>query len=183
MNKFIPNLLSILRLVLSFFLIPLVLKKNLWGATVLFAVAAASDFLDGYWARKFQVLSNLGAVLDPLADKVLMIVSYSLFAHVEFIPTYVAIIVIGRDILILFTVLTCKILSINIKIQPLPASKINTAIQLIFIILVLSCNNLSINVPSYFRDACAMIVCASCIFSGAEYVHKYYWIKDKIFSR
>jgi cardiolipin synthase len=180
MSGIIPNALSIARLISSLFLIPLILKKNLNGAMILFIIAAVSDFLDGYLARKLRALSSLGALLDPLADKVLMTVSYSLLVAVEFIPLHIAVIVIGRDILILFTVLICKILSINLEIKPLRSSKINTTIQLIFIILVLSCNNLSMNVPCLLEIG-GIIVCISTVLSGVEYVRKYYWIKKQIF--
>ncbi|MDR0678082.1 MAG: CDP-alcohol phosphatidyltransferase family protein, partial [Holosporaceae bacterium] len=125
MNKIIPNTLSIVRLILSFFLVPLILNKNLRGAIILFTIAAISDFLDGYLARKLRVSSTLGAILDPLADKVLMITTYALLTSVKFIPLYVTIIVIGRDILILSAVLLCKILSVDLKIKPITSSKIN----------------------------------------------------------
>jgi cardiolipin synthase len=181
MKKIIPNALSVARLVLSFVLIPLILNKSLTWAIILFAIAAISDFLDGYLARKFRASSALGALLDPLADKVLMTIVYALLAGVNFIPLYLAIIVIGRDILILSAVTLCKFRSIDLEIRPITSSKINTGLQLVFIILVLACNNLAMNVP-YLLEICGMVVCVSTVFSGAEYVRKYYWIKNKTFN-
>ncbi|MDR0632021.1 MAG: CDP-alcohol phosphatidyltransferase family protein [Holosporaceae bacterium] len=182
MKKFFPNILSISRIVISFFIIEAVLENNLVCAMVLFVFASISDFLDGYLAREFHLQSDLGAILDPLADKTLMTISYALFVYVKFIPLYTAIIVIGRDLMILSAVIVCRISKVNLKIQPLTSSKINTTIQLLFIILVLACRVLSINVPCLVESSAA-VVSIFTVFSGAEYVRKYYWIKDKIFKR
>jgi cardiolipin synthase len=169
-------------LVSAFILIPLVLKNELIAALFLFISASVSDFLDGYIARKFHVSSEFGAMLDPLADKVLMTISYVLFAFTGFVSVFVTAVVIARDFLILSVVLLCKIYNIDLKIHPLASSKINTTIQLIFIISVFVYNILSINIE-YLSNVCAAIVVFSKIFSGAEYVQKYYWIKYKIFAR
>jgi cardiolipin synthase len=163
------------------FLIPLVLKNNLRMAFVVFSLAAASDFFDGYLARKFHATSDLGSMLDPVADKVLMTSSYALFAFMKYIPPYVAAVVIGRDFLILATVIACKMCDIDLKICPLMSSKINTAIQLLFVILVLACKSVAMNIPC-LTELCG-IVSISTIFSGVEYAQKYYWIKDKILER
>jgi len=180
--KFIPNSLSFLRIIISITLIPLVKKGDFSSVLLLFLAASASDFLDGYLARKLKVTSNFGAALDPLADKFLMIISYILFACEKLIPTYVTVLVVGRDVLILFVVVLCRISDINLKMQPLMSSKINTTLQLIFILLVTTCNLFPINVP-FLGEACAIVVSASTIFSGVEYVQKYYWIRDRFFKR
>ncbi|MDR2781736.1 MAG: CDP-alcohol phosphatidyltransferase family protein [Holosporaceae bacterium] len=182
MIKLLPNILSLFRLITSFALIPFVLKNDLTSALFLFALASISDFFDGYVARKFLVSSEFGAMLDPLADKVLMTVSYILFAYVKFIPVGIAVIVVARDFLILLAVAMCKFSGVDLKMKPLLSSKINTALQLIFIVLVLACNALLVNIQ-YLVEVCAAIVGFSTIFSGAEYVQKYYWIKGKVFAR
>ncbi|MDR2646246.1 MAG: CDP-alcohol phosphatidyltransferase family protein [Holosporaceae bacterium] len=179
MIKFTPNILSFFRLAAPIFLVPMILKNDFKSAFVIFSLAASSDFLDGYLARKFHVSSDLGSMLDPLADKALMISSYVLFAYVKFIQTYVAALVVGRDFLILGVVTICKLRRIPLEIQPLLSSKINTAIQLLFLVGVLACKSLAMNVP-WATELCGLIVSISTIFSGAEYAQKYYWIKDKI---
>jgi cardiolipin synthase len=146
---------------------------------IFFGLAAISDFLDGYLARKYNASSDLGKMLDPLADKTLMIISYVLLAHVEAIPAYMAMIVAGRDFLILTVIGACKMRNINLEIRPHLSSKINTTIQLIFIVLVLACKSLSMHIP-WFLDLGGLVVSVSTIFSGAVYVQKYYWIKDKL---
>jgi cardiolipin synthase len=182
MIQLLPNILSFFRLASSLVLIPLILGNNFKAALFLFAAAAISDFLDGYIARKFSVSSEFGAMLDPLADKALMLTSYALFAHAKLIPIFVALVVIARDLLILLVVALCKIHGIKLQMQPLLSSKINTTIQLIFITLILGCNVLLINIE-YLTEVGAALVVFFTIFSGAEYVQKYYWIKHKAFSR
>ena len=80
MMRFIPDILSIFRLMLPFFLIPTILKNNFRLAFIIFSLAAVSDFLDGYLARRFHVTSDFGSMLDPVADKVLMTSTYTLLA-------------------------------------------------------------------------------------------------------
>lgn len=179
--KFIPNMLTILRLVLSFCLIPVVLNGNSFWILLVFGVASASDFFDGYIARKFSVCSRLGAALDPLADKVFMINSYVLFAVLHFIPIYVSVVVVTRDILILLVVVACKLRNVSLEIKPIMASKINTAIQLFFLICVVVYRCVDVYVP-YFIDILSAIVSASTVFSGVEYARKYFWIKHALFN-
>ncbi|MDR1334096.1 MAG: CDP-alcohol phosphatidyltransferase family protein [Holosporaceae bacterium] len=182
MIQLLPNILSFFRLIASVILVSLILKNNFKEAFCLFALAAISDFLDGYIARKFKVSSAFGAMLDPLADKALMLTSYALFAYMGLIPIFVAVLVIARDLLILLVVALCKIRGVKLQMQPLLSSKINTTIQLIFILWVLGCNVLLVNIE-YLTEVGAALVVFSTIFSGAEYVQKYYWIKREVFSR
>jgi CDP-diacylglycerol--glycerol-3-phosphate 3-phosphatidyltransferase len=182
MKKLIPNALSFLRIALAFLLIPAILKNDFVFACVLFGTAALSDFFDGYFARKLHASSEFGAALDPLADKILVTISYVLLANAKLIPLYAVAIVIGRDVLILLAVVACKISNVALKMRPLMSSKINTAIQALFVSLVLTCNALSANV-SCLVELFAAVVAVSTIFSGAEYARKYYWIKDKLFKR
>ena len=180
MMRFIPDILSIFRLMLPFFLIPTILKNNFRLAFIIFSLAAVSDFLDGYLARRFHVTSDFGSMLDPVADKVLMTSTYTLLAYAKYIPPYVAVIVIGRDLLILTAVIVCKIRDIDLEICPLLSSKINTAIQLLFVILILACKSITINI-TWLERLCGLVISISTIFSGVEYVRKYCWIKNKIF--
>ncbi|MDR1375430.1 MAG: CDP-alcohol phosphatidyltransferase family protein [Holosporaceae bacterium] len=178
--RYVPNCLSLLRIALSLLFIQLILSDDIALGCLVFAIAAVSDFFDGYWARKFNVSSDLGAMLDPLADKFLMISSYSLLTYVGFIPFYVVPLVIGRDLLILFVVLLCRRRRINLPINPLISSKINTTIQILFVTLILACKLLEMDIP-YAKDAGAMLVCLSTFYSGADYVQKYRWIWSELF--
>lgn len=175
----IPNILSLSRIILALVFTVFIYYELSFCAGIIFIIAALSDFLDGYLARKWNVQSSFGSKIDPLADKILMTTSYLSLYIINFIPLYVAIVVILRDILILFVVILCTYKKISIKIEPLLSSKINTALQIIYIVILLACKYFSINVP-LFVDICSLIVCLSTLFSAIEYIKKYYWIKDEI---
>ncbi|MDR0556212.1 MAG: CDP-alcohol phosphatidyltransferase family protein [Holosporaceae bacterium] len=180
--KYVPNVLSLSRIALSFLLIPMFQKQKFGNAFLIFSLAAISDFFDGYLARKFQATSRLGALLDPLADKILMATAYILSSHFQLINFYVTVLVVGRDILILSIFALCFVCRITLDISPLWSSKVNTTIQLLFLLLILSCNWLSVRVP-FIAGFGAAIVSIFTVYSGAEYARKYLWIKDKIFKR
>jgi cardiolipin synthase len=118
--------------------------------------------------------------MDPLADKTLMVASYFLFASLNFIPVYLAVVVISRDIVILAVVLLCRAKQVPLKIAPLLSSKVNTALQLLYIIFVLYCKCFLMNVSSLPIDICSLMICISTVFSAVEYAKEYYWIRNVI---
>ena len=178
----VPNIISGLRLVLTLFFC-LCLVHNLLGkALVIFTFAAFSDFLDGYIARRLKVESALGKILDPLADKCLMITSYMVLGLMGLIPVWLSVIVIFRDVAIMLIICLCKYFGVKLKFRPLYSSKVNTTLQLIYVVLILACWYFLIDVPS-FVYICALIVGASTIYSAVDYAKNYYWIKDAIYLR
>ncbi|MDR1551699.1 MAG: CDP-alcohol phosphatidyltransferase family protein [Holosporaceae bacterium] len=181
--KYVPNALSVARMLAAVLLVYLILigEKPVCALAVC-VFAAITDFLDGYLARRLHITSELGAMLDPLADKLMIILSFAALACVGSVPSYVAATVIGRDVLILSAVIMCKIHRVPLKIEPLMSSKINTTVQVIFLIMVLTCNCFPWHVP-YLIECGSVVVVISTVFSGAEYVQRYRWIRDKIFPR
>ena len=177
MLKFIPNLLTVSRIVLAFIFIPVFLSNNFEWACVVFVLASISDFLDGYIARKFQVVSSMGAMLDPIADKVLVGISYLCFAYQGIVSYYLAFVVVFRDLFIISVVAVCLIKKVGLKISPLMSSKINTTVQLIFVVLVLTCKVFAINLSLGIFE---WIVLLMTVYSGVDYVIKYRWIKNEI---
>ena len=176
-KKHLPNLLTMLRVLLVVPFVFFVLKDDFGSALIIFVLAAVSDFFDGYLARKWSVESMFGKIVDPLADKILLISSYVLFALLNHIPLYLAIVVVLKDVLIMLVVAMCKVSKIHLEFSPLMSSKINTTIQLVYIFIVLACKYFYINVP-FIIELCSLFVCAFTVFSAAEYVEKYYWIKN-----
>ena len=178
MLKWIPDFLSLSRIALAIFFTHAFVYEKFNLALFLFSIAALTDFFDGYIARKFQVCSKFGSMIDPLADKILMFSAYAIFCYAELISSFTASLVIGRDLLILATVIAGLIAKIDLKFAPLWSSKVNTTIQLAFVIIVLACKSFSINISLATLE---LIVCLSTIYSGIEYVVKYRWIKDELF--
>lgn len=179
MLKFVPNLITISRILSVFLFVLVFLRGEFAWALVIFSVAAISDFFDGYLARKFKITSEFGAMLDPVADKVLMFASYLLFAYEKIIPCYLAAVVISRDLLILAVVSICLLKKIKLKISPLMSSKINTTVQLTFVMLVLTCKTFTINLS---LDVFVLFVCGMTVYSGLDYARRYEWIKNELCS-
>ncbi len=133
----IPNLITIARL----FLVPLIIVAIVNGQWALafagFVVAGVSDAVDGYLARHCGMASELGAWLDPLADKALIVSIYVTLAIVGAIPVWLVVIVAARDIMIVSAVILSWLLHRPLAIRPFVVSKLNTAAQIAYAALAL----------------------------------------------
>jgi cardiolipin synthase (CMP-forming) len=106
-------------------------------AFTIFIAAGVSDGVDGFLARRLQIKTELGAYLDPLADKALLVSIYMVLATLELIPTWLAIAVVTRDILIVAAVILSRLLEKPVEMKPLMISKANTVAQIAFAGLIL----------------------------------------------
>lgn len=134
----IPNILTLGRIVLTPLLVWLLLDGKLKQALVVFFVAGMTDGLDGLIARVFHQKSKLGAYLDPLADKLLLVSSFILLGHLNLVPDWLVVIAVSRDIIIVLGLMTLMFHQINVEIHPSFLSKITTLLQLLTIFLVMS---------------------------------------------
>ena len=107
------------------------------ASLVVFIIAGLSDALDGWIAKKFNAQTQLGAILDPLADKALLVSSYVMLSTMQLIPFWLMVVVVFRDLIIIVGYLITVIFYGSIKMQPLLISKMNTFVQIGFIIVVL----------------------------------------------
>lgn len=137
MLKYLPNALTFLRLLLALPLGVLILRQEFALALGVACLAGFTDALDGFFARRLNALSRFGAALDPIADKVLITVSFLTFAQVELVPWYVAIAVIARDLVIVGGALCYHWLIGPFEFAARPLSKANMLIQICFCALVL----------------------------------------------
>lgn len=134
----IPNFLGFTRLGLAPVVLWLVLTGKFEPAFWVFSVAGLSDALDGYVARRLGVASEFGRLLDPLADKVLMNMTYIALAVVAMIPVWLAGLVLLRDILIAGMVANAGMRHAQVPLSPLRISKSNTSLQIFLAALVLA---------------------------------------------
>lgn len=178
----IPNLLSLSRIVFAFGVGGSLLCCDVFASIIFMFIAGVTDFFDGYFARKFQIVSEFGARLDPLADKILMFVTYIAMAYMNMIPTFVVYVVVFRDLMILSGVLACFYHRKSLKMEPLMSSKINTAVQIAYLLFVLACNYFHLHI-TLLTKIFAWAVVATTVWSGAEYVQKYQWIARLFFKR
>ena len=171
MVKILPNCLTIFRMFCPVFLFYTITRGQNLATLIIFLIAAISDFLDGYLARKFNVSTRIGAILDPLADKILVTFSYVIFCVSGDISRVCTTIVVGRDVLILLAVLTMFILKFKIKFKPIYLSKVNTALQLLLITVLIVAKCLGLNI-AYLIDIFSIVVIVSTVASGALYLLK-----------
>lgn len=105
-------------------------------ALILFFVAGISDGIDGYLARHFNWMSRLGGLLDPLADKLLMVSTYLTLTWLELLPLWLVAIVVGRDVVIFTGAVSYRIVIGPFKAAPTLVSKVCTVSQIMLGVLV-----------------------------------------------
>jgi cardiolipin synthase len=133
----LPNLLTIIRILLTPLFV-IVLLRDLFGpALLIFTIAGISDGLDGFIARYFNQRTTLGAYLDPIADKLLLVSAFVSLAILKIVPSWVTVIVISRDVLIVMGIAIFTLTEKSYEIKPSVISKITTAAQITTIILAL----------------------------------------------
>jgi cardiolipin synthase len=166
----LPNIISFARLCAVPFAIWFVLHAHFGLAFALFAAAGISDAIDGWLARRGRS-SVLGAILDPLADKALMVGMYVTLAAVGQLPDWLAILVVFRDLLIVGGVILLWMTTHPLAIRPLELSKANTALQIGLVAVVLGLDAAGV-VLAPVRLALIYLVTLSTLLSGGAYVVK-----------
>lgn len=134
----IPNFITLARVLSVPVIFWLLVSGNSRVAFFVFVCAGISDAVDGYLAKRFDWKTDLGAYLDPLADKLLIVSIYIALGVSHEIPLWLVIAVVSRDILILLAVLLSWLMDHPVLIKPLVVSKINTAAQLVLAATVLA---------------------------------------------
>jgi cardiolipin synthase len=134
----LPNLITVARILMVPVVVWAIAQRQMQIAFLLFLAAGVSDAVDGFLAKRLGMASELGAHLDPLADKALIVSIYVALGITEAIPRWVVILVVSRDILIVGGVMFAWFLDKPMKVKPLLVSKLNTAAQIVFATLVLA---------------------------------------------
>ena len=134
----LPNAISLLRIVLVAPILLLILDERFAWALGLFFVAGFSDGIDGYLAKRFDWNTRVGALLDPVADKLLVAGTFITLAYMQHIPVWLAGIVILRDVVIIGGAAAYNFIVRPVQGEPTRISKLNTALQLLFLLFALS---------------------------------------------
>ncbi|TLZ01940.1 MAG: CDP-alcohol phosphatidyltransferase family protein [Gammaproteobacteria bacterium] len=167
--RHLPNLICLIRLALIW---PVVVTLHAGEHVValgLFVAAAVSDGLDGYLAKRFNWTSELGKILDPTADKLLLVTVFVECAWLGLVPWWLTAAVVARDVLIGLGALTFRLWFGPLRGRPTAISKINTAAQLAYVMLVLLDAAAGVP-PREMLDACAVLTLATTVVSGLHYV-------------
>ncbi len=165
----LPNLITVLRLCAVPITVWLILQHRLDLAFGLFVAAGVSDAVDGWLARVRDARSALGALLDPVADKALLVSVYVTLAAIGVLPDWLAILVVFRDLLIVGGVLVLWMLGQSPRIRPILVSKVNTAVQIALAALALLLAGFGLE-AGWLLEAAIAAAAATTIASGAVYV-------------
>ena len=142
----LPNFISLLRILLVPPVVFFILQQNYMTALIIFVIAGVSDGIDGWLAKRFNWQSALGAILDPLADKLLLVSSYVCFSWLELLPQWLVVSVILRDVVIVTGGVLYRVYFGKVEMSPSYISKLNTLMQSVLITsMLVSLAWLSIN--------------------------------------
>lgn len=163
----VPNFITIGRLLLVPFLIVMITQGRWTAAVICFLIAGVSDAVDGFLARRLSARTELGAYIDPLADKALLMSIYVTLAIQGTLPGWLAVTVVSRDIMIMVGVVVAWLLQRPVAIKPLTVSKVNTAAQIAFAGLVLATNAFSFDLGEARNWMMALIAVLTVASAGA----------------
>src|SRR4029450_12550594 len=175
----IPNLLTMFRMVLIPIFVSLLFYQKFWWALAVFVLAGVTDGLDGLLARRFAMESQLGTVLDPIADKLMLVTSFvvlsmrSVFptplpAHLP-VPFWVTIAVISRDVFILVGAAAINIMTGFRGFRPSFLGKISTTVQIAAIATIIFAASFPYG-TGYYLPTIYTTVFAFAVLSGGHYV-------------
>jgi CDP-diacylglycerol--glycerol-3-phosphate 3-phosphatidyltransferase len=169
----IANKITILRMILiPIFLIVLLsnIANNLLIALVLFLVASFTDFLDGYLARKLDLVTKLGKFMDPLADKLLVISAILAFIEIGLLASWVAFIIVARELII--SIFRAIAASEGVVIAASWWGKLKTNSQIIMIIVLLLNSYIPVSITKYLNPLSIGAATIFTVFSGLDYILK-----------
>ena len=136
--SWLPNAISVVRIALVAPILAYIVQGRFDLALILFFVASSSDALDGYLAKRFAWHSRIGALLDPIADKLLVAGTFTTLAYTGHIPIWLAAVVVFRDVVIIGGATIYNFLIRPVEGEPTIVSKLNTLFEMLFVLFVLS---------------------------------------------
>lgn len=157
------------RLLLIVPVVMLLLQREFAAALLVFTVAGASDAMDGYLARRYGWMTPLGGVLDPLADKAMMVSSFVVLTWLELVPVWLLAAVVVRDVVIVFGALAYNYLVEKVRAKPSWISKLNTLLQII-LVMALMFDQGVMPLPEPGVQLLMAAVATTVVLSGVDYI-------------
>ena len=166
----IPNFLSLLRIILVPVFVIFLMQAEYDKALITFMIAGLTDALDGTLARLLNAQTVLGAYLDPIADKLLLVTSFVTLAVFGILPAWLAVIVISRDCIILLGIAILSLMSISYEIKPAVVGKITTALQIATIFFALLYEAVTHDFGYYWIIGLCWATALFTVISGLVYI-------------
>jgi len=164
----IPNILTLARIIMTPVIVYMVLSEQAWLALALMVIAGITDMLDGAIARYFNMRTTVGAYLDPLADKIMLISLFITLFIVEQVPLFVFLAIIFRDLIIVLGAITYEIVTHRLTMQPSFISKATTFIQIVYVVLLLL--NMAMVIPAILLQTAMWLTFMLTCTSGLHYL-------------
>lgn len=170
----IPNLITLARILAVPVIIWAITAGEVRIAFALFLAAGLSDLVDGFLAKRFGMATELGAYLDPLADKAMIVSIYVALGIMGAMPRWLVILVVSRDIMIVAAVILSWLVDKPMKLKPLAVSKLNTVAQIVYATVVLAALSFRWDIPLVLNSLVALVA-ALTLLSIAFYVGE--WVR------
>ena len=164
----LPNIITLLRIAATPFAVWLILEGHLLWAFWVFVIAGVSDALDGFIAKQFDMETELGKFLDPIADKALLVSVYVSLGIEGFIPSWLVIMVVFRDVAIVGGALLLETMTHSLTMRPLMISKVNTTLQIVLAAVVMGSVGYEIELGGWLDTVLALTAIAT-LLSGLSY--------------
>ncbi len=165
----LPNIISVLRLLAVMPVVYLLLEREFGWALLLFAAAGVSDGVDGFLAKHYGWQSQLGGILDPLADKTLLVACFLVLGAMSLIPVWLVLAVVFRDLLIVGGALLYNYRVEEVEAAPILVSKLNTVLQIVLLVLVITDSG-PMRVPDGVIEILTWACLVTVLISGTQYV-------------
>jgi cardiolipin synthase len=169
----IPNLLTLLRMCAAPVLILFLMDRNYGVGALIFLIAGITDALDGWFAKRFDCITRLGTVLDPIADKMLIITAYIVLALLGDISLWLVLIVGFRDLGIVGGYLILQTIHDEMPPHPSLLSKLNTFAQITFVLTVMT-HKMGWVLLSDLVDVLLWLVAVTTLVSGFHYIYLWF---------
>ncbi len=165
----LPNIISALRLIAVIPVVWLLLEREFGWALLLFATAGLSDGVDGFLAKHYGWQSRLGGILDPLADKILLVSCFLVLGSMGLIPVWLVLAAVFRDLVIVTGAVLYQFRVAEVEAAPTLISKLNTVLQLVLVVLVIMDAG-PIPLPGPLIEALVWACLTTVVVSGIQYV-------------
>ncbi len=172
--RHIPNLITLVRILLIVPIAVALVHRRLDTTLILFAIAASSDALDGFLARHFRWQSELGSILDPIADKLLLATVFISLGVLGLVPLWLMAAALARDAIIVSGAAAYRLFIGPLAAQPSMVSKFNTLCQAVFVLGVVARAAFA-EPPWWVEVALGAVVFVTTVVSTIDYVMTYAW--------